>query len=80
MHVEKDTIHVYRFDKKVQDYVFVGDCVNPLDEILQSKPTVPVYTDDELLTSLGLDRKPTLPKTTPPKDTSSDDPEIICPF
>ena len=80
MHVEKDTIHVYRFDKKVQDYVFVGDCVNPLDEILRSKPTVPVYTDDELLTSLGLDRKPTLPKTTSPKDTSSDDPEIICPF
>ena len=58
MHVERDIIHVYRFDSTLQDYSFVGDCLNPLEKFLQAQPASPTFTDDELLTSLGLSRKP----------------------
>lgn len=80
MEMDEDIIHVYRFDKDIQDYSFTGDCINPLNEILQSKLATPFYTDDELITSLGLNRKPNLPTTTKVTEDSDDDSENLCPF
>lgn len=80
MHVERDIIHVYRFDSTLQDYSFVGDCLNPLEDFLQAQPASPTFTDDELLTSLGLSRKPILPNPQNANNDSDDDSENLCPF
>ena len=82
MEIAGDIIHVYRFDKNIQDYSFIGDCINPLNEILQEKSTTTFYTDDELITSLGLDRKPNpvLPNKTDSSSNSDIDSENLCPF
>lgn len=71
--IEKDTLHVYRYNSTKQDYVFVCDCVNPLEQLLQTQKKNHVYTDDEFISALGLNRKPIS------SNTSVED-DDFCPF
>lgn len=74
--MDKNVIHVYKYDSENKDYIFAGDCENPLKEILKNKITNKEYTDDELISSLGLNKMPELPKVS----NSETDEGVICPF
>lgn len=79
IHIDGDTLHTYRYDSSKEDYVFVSDCINPLNELLQTKKNTTCYTDDELLSSLGLKRKPIIPKSHS-SSVSNGNKNFICPF
>lgn len=74
--MDKNVIHVYKYDSENKDYIFVGDCENPLKEILKNKITNKEYTGDELILSLGLNKIPELPKS----NDSESEGNVICPF
>ena len=63
MKMDKNEIHVYKYDSNIKDYVFIGDCENPLKKILMNTSNSKQYTGDELILSLGLNKIPELPKS-----------------
>lgn len=76
MKMDKNEIHVYKYDSNIKDYVFIGDCENPLKKILMNTSNSKQYTGDELILSLGLNKIPELPKS----NDSETEGNVICPF